>query len=84
MVDDCFTEMLSCWLKRSTPPPSWSELKEALNSPVIGRGDIAKEITGDNEIASTSTVKGWTFKHLTHIYVSAVHVATCNYIPLIN
>ena len=62
MVDDCFTEMFSRWLKRSTPPPSWSELKDALNSPVIGRGDIAKEITADIRIpaiAANTTVQGY-------------------------
>ena len=61
VVDDCFTEMLSCWLKRPTPPPSWSELKEALNSPVIGRGDIANEITGDikTDTDTNSAVQGW-------------------------
>ena len=58
MVDDCFTEMLSCWLKRSTPPPSWSALKEALNSPVVGRWDIAKEITEDIKTDTDSTSQG--------------------------
>ena len=61
VVDDCFHEMFSHWLKRSAPPPSWSELKKALDSPVIGRGDIAKEITADVRMHSTSastTVQG--------------------------
>ena len=55
MVDDCFTEMFSQWLERSTPSPSWSELKEALSSPVIGRGDIAKEITENVRIHTTES-----------------------------
>ena len=55
MVDDCFTEMLSHWLKRCAPPPSWSELKEALKSPVIGRGDTAGCIETD---ASPSVYEG--------------------------
>ena len=41
-VDDCSTEMLSHWLQRSTPPPSWTELAEALRS--IDRPDISAEI----------------------------------------
>ena len=45
VVDDCFTEMLSHWLKRSTPPSTRAELMDALKSPVIGRHDIAEKIT---------------------------------------
>ena len=45
VVDDCFTEMLSHWLKRSTPPSTWTELMDALKSPVINRHDIAEKIT---------------------------------------
>ena len=45
VVDDCFTEMLSHWLKRFTPPPTWTELMDALKSPVIGHHDIAEKIT---------------------------------------
>ena len=37
--------MLFHWLKHSTSGPT--KLVKALNSHVIGRGDIAKEITGD-------------------------------------
>ena len=37
--------MLSHWLKHSTSGPT--KLVKALKSPAIGRGDIAKEITGD-------------------------------------
>ena len=44
VVDDCFTEMLSHWIKRSTPPSTWTELRDALKSPAIGREDIAGKI----------------------------------------
>ena len=44
VVDDCFTEMLSHWLSRPSPPPTWSALVKALASPVIGRQDIAGTI----------------------------------------
>ena len=44
VVDDCFTEMLSHWIKRSTPPPTWTALRDALNSPVIDRGDVAGKV----------------------------------------
>ena len=61
VVDDCFHEMFYRWVNRSTPPPSWSELKDALTSPAIGRGDIAEEITGDDRMHTTTantTVQG--------------------------
>ena len=38
----CLREMLRAWLKRSNPPPTWSELKEALESQ--GNDDIASQI----------------------------------------
>ena len=41
IVESCFTAMLTHWLKRSTLPPSWSELAEALRFPPVGRPDIA-------------------------------------------
>ena len=41
IVESCFTAMLTHWLKRSDPLPSWSELAEALRSPPVGRPDIA-------------------------------------------
>ena len=48
MVDDCFTEMLSQWLKRSAPSPSWAALHEALKSPIIARHDLAQQIKLEN------------------------------------
>ena len=57
MVDDCFTEMLFHWLQRSAPPPTWTDLIDALKSPVIGRYDIAKEVeTYEYEKAESATV----------------------------
>ena len=46
MVDDCFTEMISHWLKHSTSDHKSlkSKLVEALKSPVIGRWDILEKI----------------------------------------
>ena len=49
VVDDCFTEMLSHWLSRPSPPPSWSALAKALTSHVIGHLDIAGTIKLDSE-----------------------------------
>ena len=31
-ADDCLREMLSAWLKKVTPPPSWETLAEAVDS----------------------------------------------------
>ncbi|XP_064407428.1 protein phosphatase 1 regulatory subunit 12A-like [Halichondria panicea] len=43
-VEPCFEAMLTHWVKRSSPPPSWSALVRALESPAIARGDIATTI----------------------------------------
>ena len=61
MVCNCFTEMLSHWLKHSTSPPMGSMLKEALKSPAIDRLDIAKKIKGDikTDTDTNSTSQGW-------------------------
>ena len=40
----CFREMLKVWLRRSQPHPSWSELAEALKSPMVGREDLADKL----------------------------------------
>ena len=38
----CFREMLRIWLKRTNPPPSWSELADALDA--LGNKLVASEI----------------------------------------
>ena len=38
----CLCEMLRVWLKRINPPPSWSEMVEALESQ--GNEDIASQM----------------------------------------
>ena len=42
--DDCFREMLKEWLRRPEPHPTWTELAQALKSPVIGYGHLANEL----------------------------------------
>ena len=39
----CCTALLETWLTKS-PLPTWKLLIEALNSPIIDRGDIAADI----------------------------------------
>ena len=57
VVDDCFTEMLSHWLSRPSPPPTWSALAKALTSPVIGRQDIARTIKLEPESDSDQSMQ---------------------------
>ena len=40
-----FREMLKVWLRRVEPYPTWSELIEALKSPLVGREDLAKKLS---------------------------------------
>ncbi len=57
---DCFEVMLNHWVGRSSPPPSWSAVIRALESPAIARGDIATKIKVGHELAvqacSTSSI----------------------------
>lgn len=41
----CLIAMLELWLHRSSPPPSWEAIAEALE--IVGREDIAGKIGGD-------------------------------------
>ena len=43
-IGRCLTEMLTLWLKKVDPPPTWSTLVAALQDPTIGYGDLAKEL----------------------------------------
>jgi hypothetical protein len=40
----CLTEMLTLWLKRVNPPPTWSALVAALERPATGFQQLAEEI----------------------------------------
>ena len=44
MTDECLTEMLKQWLTRTSPPPRWSDLVEALSSAPVGEKRLAEEI----------------------------------------
>ena len=43
-VDVCFHAVLRHWVRRTSPPLTWTALVRALKSPVINRGDIAERI----------------------------------------
>ena len=43
-VEARFHAMLRHWVRRASPPPSWSALIRALQSPVMDQGGIAEEI----------------------------------------
>lgn len=41
---DRLREMLTCWLKRVDPPPTWEALAKALRSATVDCGDVAQAI----------------------------------------
>ena len=43
-VNECFTKMLTLWLKRVNPPPKWSAMIEALKEPAVGFEDLAERV----------------------------------------
>ena len=47
-IGDCFRAMLSQWLKRTLPRPTWNALAEALRSRSVGLSHLAEEILQQN------------------------------------
>ena len=43
-ADLCLTEMLTDWLKRMNPPPTWEALVDALKSQTVGYEQLADTI----------------------------------------
>ena len=39
-IDNCFTEMLTHWLRQVNPPHTWSALADALRSPTVGYKEL--------------------------------------------
>ena len=44
ITDNCFTEMLTVWLKMVNPPPTWSALADALKLPTVGYGQLGEQV----------------------------------------
>ena len=44
ITNACFTAVLTNWLRRTSPPPTWTALIKALRSPPVGRDDVADKI----------------------------------------
>ena len=43
-MNRCLLEMLTVWLKCTTPPPTWNILTEALESPSVGENLLAQQL----------------------------------------
>ena len=42
--DECFKDLLSCWLKQAKPRPTWEALVKALESQTVGHEQLAEAI----------------------------------------
>lgn len=42
--EECLKELLSRWLKRADPKPTWKALVKALKSKTVGFGGLAQEV----------------------------------------
>ena len=42
--DECFTDMIKDWLNNGKPRPTWAAMTEALESRMVGYGDLAKKL----------------------------------------
>ena len=43
-AEKCFTKMLTVWLKRVNPPPTWSAMVEALKGRTVDFEDLAEQV----------------------------------------
>ena len=43
-MNKCLLEMLTVWLQSTDPPPTWSVLTEALESPLVGERLLAQQL----------------------------------------
>ena len=66
-IRDCLTEMLTLWLKKIDPLPTWSAIVKALKKPAVGFERLAKEIESvhisDNSGLSAEVAK-LSFPHI--------------------
>ena len=56
-VQQCLTEMLTLWLKRANPPPTWESMANALKQPSVEWQQLAEEIE-KNMLSMCSTEQG--------------------------
>ena len=69
MTDECLTEMLKQWLTRTSPPPTWSGLVEALSSDPVGEKRLAETIHSQYCAAADVADNGDTETELIGIYI---------------
>ena len=43
-MPECLLKLLTVWLERTSPPPTWNILIEALESPPVGEGHLAQQL----------------------------------------
>ena len=44
--DNCFTDCITTWLRQTNPPPTWTALINALQSPPVGFQEMAERLEG--------------------------------------
>ena len=52
--DDCITAIIEDWLKNGKPQPTWAALEKTLKSTVVGRVDLATEISKKHQRSPAS------------------------------
>ena len=66
-VGNCFTEMLTLWLKQVDPPPTWSAMISALRQPTVGLQKLADSVSTESEPTKSDLVfekKVLSFPHI--------------------
>ena len=67
-VGTCFTEMLTIWLRQTTPPPNMAQLISALKQPPVGLHQLAESLCGYIEHTATRIeVEKLKFSHIMQV-----------------
>ena len=56
-TDECFRELLSTWLKRGDPKPTWASLANALKSQTVGFGYLTEEVQVKHLLGESTTLE---------------------------
>ena len=87
-VGKCFMAMLTRWLKQIDPPPTWTAMVAALQDPIIGEGELAKELESKfvypNNNDTTDTGPAPKRRRGEHSLINGDNITECNIIDIKN
>ena len=81
-VEKCFSKMLTLWLRRANPPPTWSAMIEALKEPAVGFEDLAEQVESKfmcqsskaSDTTDSGSAVGSTGEYCSYVYSNRNHM----------